>query len=144
MVPLNVKLLTDGVTPAELFISNCRVPLPLPVFTVIVQEVPEPLTAEIAAPLTPLVFKVKSAVDKPLTDAAKVAVYCTEVAFVVVLLTAVNELMVVLGELSEPETVCVSVVAPPPLTETFPEMVPTVPVPARRTYTGVLPRLLPL
>ena len=37
----------------------------------------------------------KSLVDKPLTDAAKVAVNCTDAALVVVPLTAVNELMVV-------------------------------------------------
>lgn len=37
------------------------------------------------------------------------------------------------GALSEPDTVWVTVVAPPPLTETFPEMVPTEPVPASRT-----------
>lgn len=73
-------------------------PSPLPVFTVIVQLVPEPDTLAITAPLTPLVLKVKSAVDKPLTDAANVAVYCTDVAFVNVLLTAVSELMVVLGD----------------------------------------------
>jgi len=92
------------------------VPSPLPVLTVIVQEVPEPLTAAIAAPLTPLVFKVKSAVDKPLIDAANVAVHCMVLALVIVLLTAVNELMVVLGVLSEPDTSCVTAVAPPPLT----------------------------
>jgi hypothetical protein len=100
---------------------------------VIVQEVPEPDTAAIAAPLTPLVFKVKSAVDKLLIDAANVAVHCMLLAFVVVLLTAVNELIVVLGELSVPDTPWVTVVAPPPLTETFPDKVPNVPVPARRT-----------
>jgi hypothetical protein len=63
-----------------------------------VHVVPEPDTLAIEAPLTPPVFKVKSPADKLLTDAAKVAVYCTDTAFVNVLLTAVNELMVVLGE----------------------------------------------
>ena len=67
----------------------------MPVFTVTVQEVPEPLTPEIAAPLTPVVLNVKSEVDSPLTDAAKVAVHCTELELVVVPVTAVRELMVV-------------------------------------------------
>ena len=71
------------------------VPSPLPVFTVTVHEVPEPLTLLTLAPLTPDVFKVKSAVDNPVIDAAKVAVYCTEAALVVVPVTAVSELMVV-------------------------------------------------
>jgi hypothetical protein len=73
------------------------VPLPLPVLTVIVQEVPEPDTLPTLAPLRPVVFNVKSLADRPATEAAKVAVYCTEAALVSVLLTAVNELMVVLG-----------------------------------------------
>jgi hypothetical protein len=109
------------------------VPSPLPVLTVIVQLVPEPLTLLTDAPLTPLLFKEKSLVDKPVTEAAKVAVYCTEDAFVVVLLTAVNELMVVLGELSVPDTAWFTVLAPPPPTDTLPDMVPSEPVPARRT-----------
>jgi len=90
-------------------------------------------TAAIAAPVIPLVFKVKSAVDKPLIDAANVAVYCTEAALVVVLLIAVNELMVVLAALSVPDTTWSTVVEPPPLTDTLPPMMPTVPVPLSRT-----------
>jgi hypothetical protein len=108
------------------------VPSPVPVLTVIVQLVPEPLTLLTDAPLTPLLFKEKSPIVKPVTEAAKVAVYCTEDALVVVLLTAVNELMVVLGVLSVPDTAWFTVVAPPPLTDMLPDMVPTVPVPARR------------
>ena len=75
VVPLNGKLLTDGETPLELFITNCTVPSPLPVFTVTVQLVPLPLTPLTLAPLTdPVVVTPKSALLKPLTDAAKVAV----------------------------------------------------------------------
>ena len=38
------------------------------------------------------------------------------------------------GAFSVPETACVTAaLRPPPLIDTFPEMVPTVPVPARRT-----------
>jgi len=103
------------------------------VFTVTAHEVPEPLTPVTLAPLTPVVFKVKSLADRPLTDAAKVAVYCTEAALVVVLDTAVSELMVVLGALSVPDTACVTVAAPPPLSEILPAIVPTVPVPLSRT-----------
>jgi hypothetical protein len=132
-VPLKETLLTEGVTPEVLFIANCIEPLPEPVLTVMVHEVPEPDTLAIAAPLTPLVLKVKSAVDKPLTDAANVAVHCIELALVVVLLTAVSELMVVLAALSVPDTAWVTVVAPPPLTDMLPDIVPTEPVPASRT-----------
>lgn len=109
------------------------VPLPLPVFTVIVQEVPDPLTAAIAAPVIPDVFKVKSAVDKPLIDAANVAVHCMVLALVVVLLMAGNELMVVLGVLSVPDTAWFTVVALVLLNATLPDTVPTVPVPLSRT-----------
>jgi len=108
-VPLNGKLLTEGVKPEALFISNWIVPSPLPVLTVTVHEVPEPLTLAMDAPLTlPVLFNVKSAVDKLLTDAAKVAVHCIVLALVRVLLTAVSELIVVLAELSVPDTAWVS------------------------------------
>jgi hypothetical protein len=109
------------------------VPSPVPVLTVIVQLVPDPLTLLTDAPLTPLLFKVKSPVDKLLIDAANVAVHCMELALVVVLLTAVNELMVVLGELSEPDTAWFTVVALVVLNATLPDIGPTEPVPASRT-----------
>lgn len=61
-----------------------------------VQLVPEPVTVLTLAPLTlPVVVNVKSLVDNPLTDAANVAVYCTDAAFVDVLVTALSELIVV-------------------------------------------------
>ena len=98
MVPVKGKLLTDGVKPQALLISSWIVPSPEPVLTVTVHDVPDPDTPVIDAPLTPpVVFNVKSAVDKPFTDAAKVAVHCIVVALVIVPLTAVRELMVVLG-----------------------------------------------
>ena len=71
-------------------------PSPEPVFIVTVQLVPEPLTVLTLAPLTlPVVVNEKSLVDNPLTDAANVAVYCTDAAFVDVLVTALSELIVV-------------------------------------------------
>ena len=77
------------------------VPSPEPVLTVMVHEVPEPDTLLTLAPLTPpVVLNEKSLADKPVTEAAKVAVYCTEAALVSVLLTAVNELMVVFGDVT--------------------------------------------
>ena len=91
-------LLTDGVTPVALFSDNWMVPSPLPVLTVTVQLVPEPVTLLTLALLTlPVVVNEKLVVDKPLTDAANVAVNCTDVALVNVLLTALSELMVVAG-----------------------------------------------
>ena len=129
----DVALLTEGVTPLELFIASWMVPPPLPVFTVTVHDVPDPLTLLTLAPLTPDVLKVKSEVDNPVMDAAKVAVYCTDAALVVVLVTAVSELMVVLGVLSVPETAWFIVVALVLLKATLPDIVPTDPVPARRT-----------
>lgn len=94
-------LLTDGEMPPELLSSNCIVPSPLPVLTVTVQVVPDTSVTLVTLALAMLPgTKEKLLAANPLIEAAKIAVYCTEVALVSVLFTAVSELMVVLGELS--------------------------------------------
>ena len=95
---------------------------------------PEPLTDATLAPLTaPVVDNEKLLALKPVMDAANVAVYCTVAALVVVPVTAVSELIEVLGLLSDPETAWFTVVALVLLNATLPDIVPTEPVPASRT-----------
>jgi hypothetical protein len=132
-------LLTDGVTPEALFIDNWMVPSPLPVFTVTVQLVPEPVTLVTYAPVTPERVIRKSPEFNPLTDEANVAVKVNVVALVGLVVVDVSEVIVVLALFTVPLTACVAVVAPPPLMDTLPLGV-LIPSDAEsRTYTGVEP-----
>lgn len=69
--------------------------MPVPVFTVTVYVVPEPLTAEMEAPVTPVAAKAKSlkgeVVFTPVTDSEKVTVKFTLDAFVGLLLARLIE-----------------------------------------------------
>ena len=95
----------------------------LPVFTVTVYVVPEPLTELTLAPLTPFWVTEKLLVDRPVMAAANVAVYCTELALVRLLVTAVSEMIAVFGAVTELEGIATfTVVALALVKATLPEV----------------------
>ncbi|MCZ7607641.1 MAG: hypothetical protein M5U25_16560 [Planctomycetota bacterium] len=79
------RLVTFGVTPVEFCMSSLMVPLPLPVETVTVLDVPLPETPVTEAPLTPVVLNVKFDVATPDTETSKLTVKLTDDALVGVL-----------------------------------------------------------
>ncbi len=88
-------MLMPGVNPVALARFNPMVPLPAPVLTVTVYVVPEPLRVLIPDPLTPVVVSEKLLAVNPVTDDAKVTVYCTEDALVGLDVTRLIEFMAI-------------------------------------------------